>query len=282
MRASRDGLLAWLGVATLASMLACDGGEGADPATGSVSSAAGAQGSGSSGGDGGAGGLGGTSSTTSAGGSGGAGQGGSSCVDDVTLAILQAHLTELVASAQLMATHPGELEATGFLLLPGLPKPPGIISVFAGPLVQKCSAPSTYDPFCEEGRCSQIECTGAGAGWEMHHWIEPKPLTTGEWTFDDARADTAWADGATGISFTLSAAAVGPADADWSLQGQGVMDLDLLQVTEAYPGLFAVGAATLDYSSSPQGTTGDLVVAGVTVATTDAQGHLVATGDCPP
>lgn len=228
---------------------------------------------GSGGGTGGMGGTGGASSSTG---------GGSSCLPPDVLGLMQAHLDDLDATAGLMAGHPGELEATGFFLAPGLPRPPAVSNVFAGPLIQVCSAPMFYDPYCEEGRCSRIECTGDGAGWIFHFYLQTEPFQSGGWSFAHANVDIAWADGATGVTFTIDVAATGPANHDWTLSGTGAMDTAQLDVTESFPSLFAAGASTLTYTDTPQGFTGALVVAGVTVATADAQGKLQPTGNCPP
>jgi hypothetical protein len=197
------------------------------------------------------------------------------------LATLQEHLDSLVATAQVMAGHPGPVEATGFLLAPGLPSPPAVSNVFAGPLIMECATAMSYDPYCEpDGRCSQIECTGRGAGWIMHHWVDPTPFTSGRWSFEEARADTRWADGATGVTFELEVTATGEGN-DWSMTGTGLMDLEVMEVSEQYPGLFEAGQAEVILSASPEATTGAVVIDGITVAATDAQGDLQATGDCP-
>lgn len=243
----------------------------------STSSSSGSAASSGSGGDGATGGSG----DGGAGALGGGGGGPTGCVDPVVLATLQEHLDSLVATAQVMAAHPGPFEATGFLLAPGLPSPPAVSNVFAGPLITECATPMSYDPFCEaEGRCSQIECTGRGAGWIMHHWVEPAPFTSGRWSFEEVRADTHWDDGASGVTFELEVAATGQGK-DWSMTGTGQMDLELMEVSEQYPGLFEAGEAEVTLSSSPEATTGAVVIEGVTVAATDAQGQLQATGDCP-
>jgi hypothetical protein len=214
-------------------------------------------------------------------GEGGQGGGPLACLTTEMLQVIEDHIDEIVASAQLNAGHPGELEATGFLLAPGLPSPPAVSNLFAGPLVQGCSTAMMYDPYCDQGNCSRIECTGDGAGWIMHVYLDSPPFTKGDWTFTDARVDESWADGATGVTFTLETKATGPGGVDWSVQGAGEMDLASLVLEETFPKVFPEGPAVLTLDSTPDATTGTIVVEGVTVAETNAQGHFVVTGACP-
>jgi hypothetical protein len=61
------------------------------------------------------------------------------------------------------------------------------------------------------------------------------------YTFTDGKTDVIWADGDTGVTFTLTSAATGPGDRDWSMTGNGTMDEQLLELHEEYPALFAAG-----------------------------------------
>ena len=202
------------------------------------------------------------------------------CPSAEVLAAIDQHAHDLVATAGLLAGHPGASEANGFLLAPGLPAPPAISAVFAGPLIMPCSAPLLYDPYCEEGRCSQIECTGEGAGWIMHFWLEPA-FTADDWDFDDVTVDSLWVDGDPGITFDIATVSTGPDGVDMSMMGDGAMDLDGMTVTEVFANLHDAGPTTLEYTDDAVGFSGQLTIADVVVATVDAGGHLVPTGDCP-
>jgi hypothetical protein len=202
------------------------------------------------------------------------------CPSAEVLAAIDQHAHDLVATAGLLAGHPGPSEANGFLLAPGLPSPPAISAVFAGPLIMPCSAPLSYDPYCEEGRCSQIECTGEGAGWIMHFWLQPASMS-GDWDFDDVTVDSLWIDGNPGLTFDIATVSTGPDGVDMSMTGNGEMDLGGMTVTETFPALHDAGPTTLEYTDDAAGFSGQLTIADVVVATVDAGGHLVPTGECP-
>lgn len=205
---------------------------------------------------------------------------GSACLPPDVLATLNAHVDELFATTQLTASHPSEFEAVSFYAVPGMPTPPAISAQFAS-LFMICSAPTLYDPFCEEGRCTRIECTGDGAGLIVHAYLDAPPFVSGDWNFATADLDIAWADGATGITFTIALDATGPAGKNWAMTGNGSMDLGVLEISEVFTELFPEGDGTMTYNADPNTASGSIDVAGVDVATVDMTHHFVPTGDCP-
>lgn len=203
---------------------------------------------------------------------------GDGCLPPEIFAAIDQHAHDLVASADLLATHPSENEVTAFLSAPGLPEPPALVASFAGPLVMTCSDPLLYDEFCEEGRCSQIECTGQGPGWINHVWVEP--ALAGEWTFDEVHVHLRWT-GGTGTAFDITTTSTAPGGEDVSLTGEGMMDVDAMSVIETFPAVHAAGPTVLEYADDAAGFSGQLTIADVVVADVDVAGHLVPTGDCP-
>lgn len=133
----------------------------------------------------------------------GAGEDFTACLPTDVLAAIDRHAMDLVGTAGALAGHPSQVEATGFLLAPALPAPPALAASFAGPLVMTCSEALVYEPSCEEGRCSQLECTGRGAGWRNHLWIEP-PVESKGWTIAAVDVSLVWEEGASGTSFTIA------------------------------------------------------------------------------
>lgn len=204
---------------------------------------------------------------------------GDGCLPPEILAALDQHAHDLDATAGLLATHPSANEVTGFMLAPALPAPPALAASFAGPLVMICSAPLVYDEFCEEGRCQQIECTGEGAGWINHVWIEPA-FDDDPWTFEEVHLHLRWS-GGTGTLFDITTTAAGPGGVDMSLTGEGVMDVDSMSVRETFPALHPAGLTVLEYADDAGGFSGQLTIADVVVAQVDVVGHLEPTGDCP-
>lgn len=194
--------------------------------------------------------------------------GSSSCIDDATLTTLSEHAEMLRMSAALLAGHPQAREATGFFRFPGLEV--GRTAVFAGPLIMKCAEAMSYDEFCEDdGLCSRIECTGEGAGWEMHFWL-PAPIE-GEVAYASASVDTVWADGDTGITFTAASQVADGEDRDWSMSASGRMDVDWFEIEEIYPGLVTDDATVLTIMDTSEGVHGGtLTVGGIPIATPDA------------
>lgn len=202
------------------------------------------------------------------------------CLPTDVFMALDRHVLDLVGTAGALAGHPSESEVTGFLLAPGLPTPPALSASFAGPLVMTCSEPLVYDSFCEEGRCSQIECTGRGAGWRNHLWLE-EPVQSDGWTIEGVDVSIVWEDGATDTWFSITTTAIGPEETDMTMTGAGVMDVDELVFSEQFPGLHPAGVTRLAYTDDATGYRGQLSIDDVVVAEVDAMGSLVPTGDCP-
>lgn len=190
------------------------------------------------------------------------------------------HAHDLVTTAGLLAGHPSAAETIGFLLAPALPGPPASSAMFFGPLIMPCSMPLTYDAYCADGLCSQIECTGSGASWIMHFWLAAPPFAAGGWTYDDVTVDVAWTDGDPGVTFDIAVVSTAPGGEDMAMTGSGAMDPAGMTVTEIFPALDAAGPATLEYTDGAA-FSGQLTIAGTVTATVDAAGHLVPTGDCP-
>jgi len=202
------------------------------------------------------------------------------CLDPALLDALDAHAQQLRFAAQLLAGHPGEREAVGFFLFPGLDVQR--TAVYAGPLVEACSEPLLYDKYCEDdGLCSRIECTGEGAGWVMHFRLQRR--VTGAVDYNAAIVDTAWADGDDGITFEIGSTA-GDGDRDWSVAGDGRMDIDSVTVTETYAELAPEGSVVLTLSEEITGThAGTITVAGQVVAIADpAAGRYRPAEGCGP
>jgi hypothetical protein len=204
---------------------------------------------------------------------------GDGCLPPEIFAAIDQHAHDLAVTAGFLATHPSASEVTGFMLAPALPEPPALAAQFAGPLIMTCSEPLLYDEFCEEGRCSQIECTGQGAGWINHMWIEPA-IDGDPWSFEEVHIHQMWS-GGDGITFDIETIASGPGGADMSLTGAGVMDTGGMSVLETFPALHRAGPTVLEYADDAGGYSGQLTIADVVVAEVDALGHLVPTGDCP-
>lgn len=259
---------------------ACGQSDSNEGKTGTGGAASGGSANGGSGGSSGGSSGGTAGGTAGTGAADGGGSGGGSCLGADVLSTLDDHLQDVIASGSLLATHPSANEATSFFLAPGMPEPPGFVATFAS-LFMPCSDPTLYDPFCEEGHCTRIECTGEGAGWVNHAYLDSTPFEAGGFSFSAATLDNAWADGATGSTFTIAATATGPGGTDWSMTGSGTLDLAGVTLQESYPNLFSAGEATLSYDSaaSPKG---GVEVAGVVIAEVGVDGHLAATGACPP
>ncbi|MBL9100965.1 MAG: hypothetical protein JNL82_08405 [Myxococcales bacterium] len=191
--------------------------------------------------------------------------------------MLELHIADLTGIAGLLAGHPGPLEATSFYTAPGFAM--SQVS-FAGPLVMTCSMPLMYDMFCEQGHCSQLSCTGEGAGWSVRTWLEPAPTSQNGFTYDSIEVVCDWADGAPGISYTRAATASRGRE-DWTVTGQGTMGPTTMTVDEMFPGLVP-GASTVLTDMAVDGVhEGALTVDGVEIAIVTPDGHLEPTGECP-
>ncbi len=215
----------------------------------------------------------------------GSGDSPAECVSTDVLAVIDDHTFTIEGAAEQIGGHSSPAEAVGFLLAPGLD--PGWIALFVGPLIVPCAdgMPMEFVESCSEvePQCQQVVCTGDGGGWILRSWIGPDlPHVQGDWTYDDARVETSWADGSDEISFTITVDATGPGGRDWTLSGEGVLRSDAVELTYTLPALFADGEATLTFTSSPTAHEGELSVGGTVIAAVDAESsELVATGDCP-
>ncbi len=201
------------------------------------------------------------------------------CPPAEALAVIDEHISQLGGAAEMLAGHSGPTEATGFFLFPGLQS--GVLALFAGPLVMTCSSPMSYDEYCEAPYCSQIECTGQGAGWIYHFRLSPAPLVSGDFTLAEATMDNAWSDGDSGTDFTIGATVNGPGGTDYSFTGHGRMAMDALELTETYGKLVEAGDLTVTFHESATAHSGEAKVGGTTVATADpTTGKLTLTGPC--
>jgi hypothetical protein len=223
-----------------------------------------------------------TTDTTTGGGTGGSGGtgGASECAPPDVLSVLQEYLDDLHLSADLLATHPSAVEAVGFFHAPGLPQPPANGASFYS-LFMVCSGPVLYDPYCDQGLCSQLECTSNDASWANHLSIDSPPQTHGDFTYLNATIDIAWMDGATGIAFGTMTESTGANATNWSLSGTGTMDTMGVTLQADFPALFPRGSATLTYEGGMNAFSGGIVIGEVLIAEVDASGKLVATGFCP-
>lgn len=202
------------------------------------------------------------------------------CLAPEIFAVLDQHAHDLAATAGLLATHPSADEVTGFMLAPALPAPPALAGSFAGPLIMTCSDPFLYDEYCEEGRCSQLECTGEGSAWINHLWIEPAVMND-PWSFEEVHIHLRWS-GGSGTAIDIETISSGPDGVDMSMTAVGEMDVNGMSITETFPALHPAGATELQYADGPGGYAGQLTIADVVVAEVDADdGHLEWTGDCP-
>ena len=202
------------------------------------------------------------------------------CVPDGAFAILEAHLNHVDSVVGLLVGHPSAIEATSLVEVPGFEGP-----VSYATLIGPCTEALTYDEYCdpESQLCSQIECTGAGAGWIVHQRAATT-LTRGDFEFESVTSATNWADGSDGFSWTAGSVASANGN-DWSMAGSGdvVADGDswTWTLTESLPALSTVDAMTLEVTHSPEGGSGTIDVGAVTVATIDAELNLVPTDACP-
>lgn len=214
------------------------------------------------------------------GGAGGEANESLQCPTEAQLAVLAAFLEDFDASVGLLAGHPSAAEVTGFLLAPALPKPPGVAGFFAGPLIAPCAEPSMFDPFCQEGRCSRIECTGDGAGWINHVYLDEAPLEAGEDVFEEVTLDNAWSDGADTTALSLEVRATDGDGLSWDLSATGTLGPDAGTLVVVFPALFEA-EATLEYGTDRTGHTGSLEIGGHLVATVPPDGGLEPVADCP-
>jgi len=219
-----------------------------------------------------------TSAATTSGDESSTGEPGEGCLPPAVFAAIDQHAHDLASTAGLLAGQPSEVEATGFMLAPGLPEPPALSGSFAS-LFMICAEPVLFDEYCEEGRCSQLECTGKGASWINHLWVEPALVEEG-WSFEEVLVNLRWM-GGTGVLFDIETMSSGPGGEDISMSGVGEMDVDGMSVTETFPSVHPAGETVLEYADDGGGYSGQLTIADVVVAMVDVGGHLVPTGACP-
>ena len=200
--------------------------------------------------------------------------GSEDCTDDVVLEILTTHLADLATSGALLEGHASESEAVALFVLPGYV---GTSAQYAT-LIAPCSKPLLYDPWCDVELCWQLECTGKGAGVITHGWLASPPIVAGDVELTDATVDTEWVESSDEVVYHLVSTSTGPDDVDLSVDGTGTLAPDgTTTLVETYAGLGLTLTATL----SDAAVIGELVTGKVVVASTDSDGHLVATGDCP-
>lgn len=202
----------------------------------------------------------------------------SPCLDPQILQVLATHAHDLSLSASLLAGHASAREMVCFFQAPGLSGDVAVPGTFITP-AEICSDAVTFDPFCEENRCSSLSCTGEGAGWVVRYWLAEEASSSG-FVFDSGRIDCAWKEGASGIEFTLQTAASDSVGRVWNADGGGTMEPDALQATETFSELCAAGPLTLTVRSSSSGDRATLGIGARVIAELDAGGQLVPTSSC--
>jgi hypothetical protein len=204
---------------------------------------------------------------------------GFACLPSEVITVLERHALDLAATAGLLAGHPSQTELTGFLLAPALPFPPAVSAAFAS-LARPCAEARSYAPFCEQGRCAWIECTGHGAGW-IHHLRLDRPVSTGLWYHKDVEVLVSWEEGDTGTAFTIATDARGPDGVDVSMLASGRMDEAGTSVVASFPALHPAGVTTFELADDASGLHGHLAIGELVVAELDVAARLAPTGDCP-
>jgi hypothetical protein len=201
------------------------------------------------------------------------------CVDPTVLADLEDHVSALAATASLTATHPGPNEAVGFFAFPRLEvaRPADFAGLFIAPCAD--GMPMEFVDSCgEDNVCSQLECTGVGRGWEFHFFAKQSLGT--DPVYSDATVDTAWAEGATGMTFTTAATSESGSD-DWSFTGSGTMDVDSFSAELTFPVLSSAGPLVLTATVDAGGAHGgEITIDGEVVAPADPAGSYVPSAAC--
>ena len=211
-------------------------------------------------------------------GAGGAGGGEPACAPADVLEELNEFVAAYSDTVGLLAGQPGPSEATAFYLAPALPDPPAVSATFAT-LFMTCTEATTFDPYCELDRCSQLECTGEGAGLDNHYYLDGT-VVSGEYSFEQLDIDHHWLDGAEGTTFDMTLVASGPGGRTWDATGTGALDTDSGEIELTFAAL--LGEETvLTFAVTETTHEGSLVAGGVTVASVNDEGVLVATGECP-
>ena len=201
----------------------------------------------------------------------------SSCVPDGAFAVLQAHLLHVDSALGLLVGHPGDREAISFQEAPGFEGPLNYMT-----LIGPCAEAMSYDEYCdpETSLCSQIECTGQGAGWIVHQRNDG-PLTAGDFAFTALTSATRWVDGAEGFDWTASSAGTAGTD-DWTTSASGSVipngDTWEWTLSETLPGLSSAGP--IDLAVTHPGA-GALTIGESTIATIDGELAITVTDTCP-
>lgn len=202
------------------------------------------------------------------------------CLPAEVVTALERHALDLAAAAELLEGHASSTEVPGFLLAPALPHPPALTATFMGPLAMECAEGRVYGPSCAQGRCARVECTGRGAGWVSHLWID-RPVSSPRWYFKEVDVLVAWEDGEPATAFGITTSARGPGGVDVSMLATGTMDERGMTLAAKLPALHPAGPTTLEYVDDASGHHGQLSIGELVVAEVDATAHLVPTGDCP-
>lgn len=203
------------------------------------------------------------------------------CLPDGAVDVLQRHLEHVDSAVGLLVGHPSSVEAIAFLDAPGFEGPLNYFSLF-----QPCAEPTLYDEYCdpETGLCSQIECTGDGAGWVVH-LRNGRALDAGAFHFEAITGTVAWADGSEGFDWTVASTGTDDGGIDWSTTGAGSVTPSgsswSWTLAEALPAMSPAGPADLTVEHGPSGGSGSVVIGAVTVATIGDELAITATGDCP-
>lgn len=209
---------------------------------------------------------------------GGSGAGGApDCAPEEVLLELNAFLSVFESAIEAVAGHASSNEATGFFLAPGLPQPPSTPGEFAS-IFMPCTRATLFVPYCTMGRCTQLECTGDGAGWVNHFTLE-QPLEARGFRFEELAIEHHWTDGADGTTFDYALTASGPEDRGWDATGSGALDPMSGEIELTFPALLG-GTGVLTFSASMDGYSGALLAADTAVATVSARGLLEPTDAC--
>ena len=203
------------------------------------------------------------------------------CLPGDVFTAVEEHVLDLTATADRLAGRVSATEVAGFLLAPGLPAPPAIPAERRS-LVTPCAQASIGAPRCESAVCSQSMCTGAGAGWIQHSWLE-QPTEADGWSFESVDVYVEWDEGEASSSFGIIELATSPSGHDTSMLAAGTMGSDgRLEVAAVLPILHPAAPTVLEYRHGTSGARGRLSIGEVVVAKASrTTGRLRPTGDCP-
>ncbi len=234
-----------------------------DGSSGGASGTSGASSEGTSGAD---------ASTTAAGSTTAA-----ACEPDFDLALLDAHVVDLVSLFGDLSGSVGEDVSAAMVAAPGYPAE----SALGLAIAAKCAAPGSLDPVCEGGWCRQLSCTGVGAGWSIASWLEATPVNVGALTFQALSTSIDWASADAPVQVTISSTATA-GSADWSVSAAGSLTAGGWSMNELLPALVDGRSVVLSVSGGASGVSGEVTVDGVTVATLVGDpATLTPTGACP-